>query len=184
LWIFLLASFGWLIWKCGRSAWLGWSRLERLHRILEEERWEIEHNRDQERDELKTLYAAKGFEGKLLDEVLDVLMADGDRLLKVMVEEDLGLSLEVHEHPLKQTLGAACGVVGSAAVCLSFFYLWPIGGLYLSAIAILGFSGYLSAHYQGNRFTSAIVWNLAVAFLSIGSTKFLLDFFVSMGWLS
>lgn len=181
-WTFLLASFAWLIWKSGRSAWLGWSRLERLHRILEEERWEIEHNRDQERNELKTLYTAKGFEGKLLEEVLDVLMADGDRLLKVMIEEDLGLSLEVHEHPLKQALGAACGVAWSAAICLGFFTLWPPGGLYLSAIAILGFSSYLSAYYQGNRFTSAIVWNVAIAVLSIGSTKFLLDFVVHTGW--
>lgn len=181
--MYLLISFGWLIWKCGRSAWLGWSRLERLHRILEEERWEIEHNRDQEREELKTLYAAKGFEGKLLEDVLDVLMADGDRLLKVMVGEELGLSLEVHEHPLKQALGAAIGVLISIATCLSFFYLWPPGGLYLSAIAVLGFSGYLSAHYEGNRFTSAIVWNLAIAFLSIGSTKFLIDFIVQLGWL-
>ncbi len=90
----------------GRSAWLGWSRLERLHRILAQEKWEIEHNREQEREELGVLYAAKGFEGKLLEDVLDVLMADGDRLLKVMVEEELGLTLESQVHPLKQGLGA------------------------------------------------------------------------------
>ncbi|NNM43886.1 MAG: hypothetical protein HKM07_06040, partial [Chlamydiae bacterium] len=45
----LLFSMGWLIWKTGRSALLGWSRLERLHRLIEEERWEIEHHRAQER---------------------------------------------------------------------------------------------------------------------------------------
>lgn len=181
--IFLLVSFGWLIWKCGRSAWLGWSRLERLHRILEEERWEIEHHRELEREELKTLYIAKGFEGKLLEEVLDVLMADGDRLLKIMVEEELGLSLEVHEHPLKQALGAAIGVLCSALLTTLLYFFWPTGGLYLSAIAILGFSGYLSAFYQGNRFTSAIVWNLAIGALSLFSTQFLLNFIVQMGWL-
>ena len=89
----LIFSTGWTLWKFGRSAWLGWSRLERLHRVVKQEKWEIDNNRDQERMELRELYAAKGFEGKLLDHVIDVLMADGDRLLKVMLEEELGLNL-------------------------------------------------------------------------------------------
>ena len=59
---FLLSvtCLGWVIWKTGRSAWLGWSRLERLHRLLAEEKWEIEFNRTQEKEELKVLYAAEG----------------------------------------------------------------------------------------------------------------------------
>ena len=44
-WILLLATIGWVIWKTGRSAWLAWSRLERLHRVMEQERWEITHHR-------------------------------------------------------------------------------------------------------------------------------------------
>ena len=49
-----------ITWKGGRSAWLAWARLERLHRILTQEKWEIDHHRDQEREELKALYRAKG----------------------------------------------------------------------------------------------------------------------------
>ena len=71
-----LFSLGWLIWKTGRSALLGWARLERLHRVIEEERYEIEHHRDQERQELKELYSAKGFEGKLLDDAVEVMEED------------------------------------------------------------------------------------------------------------
>lgn len=181
--IICVVAFGWLIWKTGRSAWLGWSRLERLHRILEEERWEIEHNRTQERAELKALYAAKGFEGKLLEDVLDVLMADGDRLLKVMIEEELGLSLEVHEHPLRQSLGAACGVVFTTAISLFSLWLWPAGGLYCAALIILSLSAYFSAYYEGNRFISAIIWNLAIAFFAVASAYFLLDYMERQGGL-
>jgi vacuolar iron transporter family protein len=102
--ILSVLSGGLVIWKTGRGAWLAWFRLERLHRIVAQEKWEIEHHRQQEREELKALYAAKGFEGKLLEEVLDVLMADGDRLLRVMIEEELGLSLESHEHPDRKSV--------------------------------------------------------------------------------
>lgn len=181
--LLLTAAFGWLVWKAGRSAWLGWSRLERLHRILEEERWEIEHNRSQEREELRVLYADKGFEGQLLEDVVDVLMADSDRLLKVMVEEELGLSLEVQDHPLQQGLGAACGAALAAALCLLGLWLWPLGGLYMSACLVLGLSGYVAARFEGNRLISAIVWNVSIAILAVGSAHFLLSFIWQVrGW--
>lgn len=176
----ILFLFGWLIWSVGRSAWLGWSRLERLHRILEEERWEIEHNRDQEREELKALYQAKGFEGQLLEDVLDVLMADGDRLLKVMIEEELGLTLEIHEHPLMQCCGAGIGILLSACLSLLCFWIWPPGGLTIAAFAILTISSWISATYQGNRRIPAIVWNVGLAFLAVGSTYFLLHFLTGL----
>lgn len=171
---------GWLIWKVGRSAWLGWSRLERLHRILEEENWEIEHNRAQERAELGVLYEAKGFQGKLLEDVLDVLMADGDRLLKVMIEEELGLTLEVYEHPLKQSFGAALGVVLTVGLSLLFFYLTPEYGLIISSVVMIGFSAAISAYFEKNRPIPAIVWNLGIAVFSLGSFYFLLEYLLEM----
>lgn len=174
--------FGWLIWCVGRSAWLGWSRLERLHRILEEERWEIEHNREQEREELKALYQAKGFEGQLLENVLDVLMADGDRLLKVMIEEELGLTLEVHEHPLRQSVGSALGVLLATALSFLCYRIWPPGGLYIAAFILILSSSWLSATYQGNRYIPAIVWNLGLLVLAVGSAYFLLLFLNDMRW--
>lgn len=175
--------FGWLIWSVGRSAWLGWSRLERLHRILEEEKWEIEHNREQERDELKALYQAKGFEGQLLEDVMDVLMADGDRLLKIMIEEELGLSLEVHEHPLKQSLGAAIGILLAACLSLICFWIWPTGGIYLSAFIVIAVASWISANFQGNQLIPAIIWNIGLVFLAGGSMYFLLKFLSDAGWI-
>lgn len=168
-------AFGWLIWKAGRSAWLAWFRLERLHRILRQEKWEIEHHRQQERDELRVLYAAKGFEGKLLEDVLDVLMADNDRLLKVMVEEELGLTLASYEHPLKQGLGAAIGVLFSAIICLTLALFIPVWGLLVGAILILLVMSILSAHLALNKFIPAVIWNLGIAFLAFGAVHFLLQ---------
>lgn len=177
----IFLGFGWMVWMAGRSAWLGWSRLERLHRILEEERWEIEHNREQEREELEALYQAKGFEGKLLEDVMDVLMADGDRLLKIMIEEELGLTLEVDEHPLKQGLGAAIGVLLATLMILLLYWIWPWGGIYLASGIVISVSSWVSAYYQGNRQISTIIWNLGLTFLAAASTYFLLIFFHEVG---
>jgi VIT1/CCC1 family predicted Fe2+/Mn2+ transporter len=166
-----------ILWKAGRSAWLGWSRLERLHRILAQEKWEIEHNRQQERDELRVLYQAKGFEGKLLEEVLDVLMADGNRLLKVMAEEELGLSLEAYDHPLTQSLGAAIGSFAAVIACLAGAYISPDWGIIAATLLVIASGAAIGAHHADNRYIPAIIWNLGLAAACLGTMYFLLEYF-------
>lgn len=176
----ILAVFGagWGLWKCGRSAWLGWSRLERLHRLLEQERWEIQHHRQQERDELGALYASKGLEGKLLEDVLDVLMADDNRLLRVMVEEELGLSLASQEHPLKQALGALIGSLIATFICLSGLSIYLPFGIIISALIVIGCAGALSGYHFSNRIIPAVIWNIGVAVLSFGFVYFIIQYLV------
>ena len=114
--IIILASFlmGLFLWKVGRSAHLGWARLERIDNLVEEEKDEIENNRDEERDELKEMYRAKGFNEPLLTKIIEVLMADDNKLLHVMLEEELHVSMDAYVHPLKQAFGAGIGVLVGA----------------------------------------------------------------------
>lgn len=175
--ILFVFSCSWLVWKTGRSAWLGWSRLERLHRIVAQEKWEIDHHRKQEREELGELYAAKGFEGRLLEEVLDVLMADDQRLLRVMVEEELGLTLSTHEHPLKQALGAFFGALLALFICLIGLMWSPSYGLVVGALLVVAISGAILAYRSENRLIPAIVWNLGIGLLSLGFVYFLIQYF-------
>lgn len=174
--ILAIFSLGWAIWKAGRSAWLAWSRLERMHRVVEQERWEIQHHRKQERDELTELYRAKGFEGQLLEDAIEVMMADDERLLKVMVEEELCLSLGTHEHPLKQALGAFLGTLITSTVCLLFFYLYPTYGMWAGSAFTLIAAAALSAFYEGNRIIPAICWNLGLGAMASGTAYFLFNY--------
>lgn len=172
--LLLIVSCGFIAWKGGRSAWLGWSRLERMHRVVEQERWEIQHHRQQERDELKEIYRAKGLEGKLLEDVMDVLMADEERLLRIMVEEELYLTLETHEHPLKQASGAVLGSLLASAIFLLCTFS-PIAP-WFAAFLIIAVSAWISATYEGNRRIPAIVWNIGIAGISIGIVYSFLDY--------
>ena len=162
-WFSLCFLFGWLFWRFGRSALLGWARLERLHRLIEEERWEIEHHRAQEKEELLALYEVKGFSGRLLDEVVETLMSDDDRLLQVMLEEELGLALESYEHPLKQAFGAALGVIFSALLLAASLFFLPVWGPFATGALIIALSGWIVAVKEKNHPMTALVWNLAIA---------------------
>lgn len=160
----MLFSFaaGFIFWKMGRAAWLSWYRLERLHRVMEEERREIEENRPQEKEELKALYAAKGFSGKLLDEVVDVLMADGDRALRVMLEEEMGFRLEENEHPLIQGLGAASGALVAAVIVLLACVPESTALLVGAVVVVFAVSTFFTAKCEHNKVIPAMVWNLGI----------------------
>lgn len=175
--IVFFVACGFAVWKTGRSALLGWSRLERLHRIVEQEKWEIEHHRQQEREELTELYRAKGFSGKLLEDVIDVLMSDGDRLLRVMIEEELGLTLGNQEHPLKQALGAFLGVFLAAALFLASLLISPFWGPLVLSAFLLSLAGYLAAWASDNLKIPSIVWHFSLGLLSFGFTYFLFSEF-------
>jgi vacuolar iron transporter family protein len=156
-----------LVWKTSRSAFWGWACLEKVHHLIQQEKWEIEHHRAQEKEELMELYHTKGFKDKQLQEVVEVLMADDNRLLQIMLEEELGLSLGSFEHPLRQCLGAALSVIITSIVCLGSLWLFGVMGMIIASLCILLMAGFLSAKQLGNDKIKSIVWTLAIGALSV-----------------
>ncbi|NGX31518.1 MAG: hypothetical protein K940chlam8_00889 [Chlamydiae bacterium] len=168
-------AIGFVAWHTGRSCFLGWTRLEKLHRVMLQEKKEIEENRAVEKQELREIYALKGFEGKLLDDVVNQLIQDDSRLLQVMLEEELGISIYCQVHPLKQGFGALCGglISGFFVIFMTFFYGWL--GCLITSISILFICAILFAKHQNNRIIPSTVWQLALFGLSFGCVYFLLQ---------
>lgn len=171
--IYIFLFFGWMIWSAGRSAFLGWLRLQRLNRLITEEKWEIEHHRDQEKQELEALYKAKGFSGKLLQEVVEVLMADDNRLLQVMLEEEMGLTLSSFEHPLKHALFSITGVFLTFLTICGSIILSPKYGIYISGILMVALAILIASKKEKNELMSSLVWLLGIFGISIASVYFI-----------
>jgi VIT1/CCC1 family predicted Fe2+/Mn2+ transporter len=60
------------------------------HRIATEH-YEIVHEPEEERAELRAIYHRKGFRGPLLDRIVNYLTADEERWLRAMVHDELGV---------------------------------------------------------------------------------------------
>ncbi|MCB0641559.1 MAG: VIT1/CCC1 transporter family protein, partial [Phaeodactylibacter sp.] len=104
-----------------------------------------------EREEVRAIYASKGFEGELLEQVVDVITADRDRWVDVMMKEELEM-VEEKKSPIMM------GMI----TYLSFLLIGLIPLLVYVWDYIFGFSG------------SLFLWSCmltSIAFVLIGFLK-------------
>ncbi len=65
-----------------------------LHRYRQMEYMHIHRVPDREREEIRQIFAAKGFEGELLEQVVDTICQDQHRWVDTMLVEEWGLRLQ------------------------------------------------------------------------------------------
>jgi VIT1/CCC1 family predicted Fe2+/Mn2+ transporter len=147
------------LWRGLKTTLQGFTRLDRLHTLIEEEKYEIDHNRDEEKLELIAIYEAKGFKSPLLEEVVATLMADDNRLLQVMLEEEMGVSFETLDHPIVTGSMATLGAL-TALGLVTALHLIP-HGVAVGGLILLGLCGFYEAKKQKLPPMIHLTWTLA-----------------------
>lgn len=77
---------------------------EVLDQRIATERYEIKHEPEEERAELRAIYQDKGFSGPLLDRVVSYLTANDERWHRAMVHDELGVVANERINPWLQGL--------------------------------------------------------------------------------
>lgn len=104
----------------GVSNYLGTrSRQEEVARARADEAWQIEAHPEGEQQEIREIFARKGFGGETLDRVVEVITSDRKIWIDTMMEQELKLS-EIVARPLRAGL-----VTFAAFVICGFLPLLP-----------------------------------------------------------
>ncbi|HEU5375503.1 MAG TPA: VIT1/CCC1 transporter family protein [Ktedonobacteraceae bacterium] len=140
------------------------------HEVLDQriatERWEIVHEPEEERAEVRDIYRHKGLRGDLLERVVKELTADEERWLRTMVQDEHGLVEGAPPRPAWQQGGliGIAFVIGGLVPTLAFLLslpqprFWAYGLTALVAVVL----GALKA-----RYTSKGVVRSSLEFLTI-----------------
>ncbi len=123
---------------------------DRDHYLKEREREkeEIEKIPGREKEEIRRIYAAKGFQGKLLSEIVDTISANKKVWINVMMDEELHLALVDTKIVLRTGV-----IVGLAAFLGSLIPLLPFvffarNLAFILAIAISGIALFAVGSYE------------------------------------
>lgn len=164
----------------GLGTYLG-SKSEKEHyeNELRREQYEMEFMPEIERQEIRDIYAAKGFKGKLLEEVVTQITGDKEVWLKTMMTEELGFA-ELPPNPRRNGLVMSVAFfVGASIPTLP--YILPFSALSapVPALANLPFmfffslsfsiAGLLLAGALKTRFTKKNILLSAFETLAVGA---------------
>lgn len=159
------------------------SELDNFRRHEKIEYWEVEHLPEMERNEVREIFAAKGFEGELLEKVVDVICSDRDRWVDTMMKEELGMMKE-ERSPFKIGLVTFLAFLAVGLVPL-LVYVWDFiagfpGNLFLTASLLTAFAfgviGFLKTYVTETSRWRGILETLALGVIAAAVSYFVGDF--------
>jgi VIT1/CCC1 family predicted Fe2+/Mn2+ transporter len=122
---------------------------------LQRERAEIASLPEAERDAVRAMYAAKGFSGGLLDEVVDTITANRDGWLTTVMDDELHLQPVRTDDALRSSVViTAATLVGHLIPLLPFLWLARtpavVVAITLSALVLFGVGAYSAITLVGD----------------------------------
>jgi len=104
------------------------ARIEYIQKERKREEWEIDHMAETEKDEIRDIYAKKGFTAEMLDEIVKVITARRKVWVDTMMKEELGL-IEDGRKPLDTALSTVFGFVVIGIIPMIPFIFIHLTGL-------------------------------------------------------
>jgi len=129
-----------------------------------------------ETKEIYDIYYAKGFRGKLLDDVVKQITADKKRWLSIMMKEELGLTSEFI-HPIKSAIVVGlAAIIGSFIPLVAFFFL-PVKTAIIFSVIVSAVALFITGVFEA-RINLTKWWKKGLELMIIGMAAALIGFIV------
>jgi VIT1/CCC1 family predicted Fe2+/Mn2+ transporter len=151
------------------------------HRAIEY--WEVDNIPEMEREEIREIYREKGFEGELLEQVVQVITADRDRWVDTMMKEELSM-MKDKRSPIK--IGAVTfGSFVLVGLVPMVVYVWDYlfgfeNDLFVSASILTSFAflgvGFLKTYVTQTNRWKGMLETLVLGAIAAGVAYWVCDF--------
>ena len=156
------------------------SEVQQYNKHRKVEYWEVDHIPEKEREEVEEIYREKGFEGELLQQVVDKICEDKDRWVDVMMKEELEMFLS-DKSPFGMGLVTFISflIVGFIPLLI---YVWdyasPIEYSLFTISSILTAVAFIGIGILKSWVTSTSWWRSIAETLILGGSAAILAYFV------
>jgi vacuolar iron transporter family protein len=145
------------------------SARQEVDRTRREEEMHIELIPEGEREEIRQIFAAKGFDGSTLDEIVNVMTRDRQRWVDTMLTDELGLQLDPPA-PFRAALVTMFAFVFTGLVPLlplPFAIAAPAGDTFVISAVLTGATFFAIGVWRGLRLDGR-PWTSGLEILTIG----------------
>ena len=129
------------------------AKMEFIDMKQKQEEWEIDNLKDQEKEEIRTIYREKGFKGQLLEDIVRIITSRRKVWVDTMMKEELGL-IKDDKKPINSSASTFIGFNTIGVIPLIPFVVFLIFGFDITS----------------NAFFYSIL-SVIVAFLLVGMIK-------------
>jgi vacuolar iron transporter family protein len=155
------------------------------HRNIEY--WEVDNIPEKERQEIVEIYSAKGFDGELLEKVVDVIVSDRDRWVDEMMKDELNM-IEDTKSPFKIGLATLISFIFIGFIPLMVyvydFFNETVIDLFFWTSLFTGVAfvviGWLKSYVNQTNVFKSVLETLALGFVGALVAYFVGDFLESL----
>jgi len=104
-----------------------------------------------ERDEIRAIYARKGFHGEMLDRIVETITADDDVWVGVMMAEELRLAPTDHRSAARSAAVVGLSAIVGSLIPLIPFVVLPFASAMASSLAIAAAALFAVGAYKARR---------------------------------
>lgn len=130
-----------------------------------------------ERDEIREIYRRKGFEGELLERVVETITNDQEVWIAVMMAEEHKLAPVDRRRALRSALVVGVSALVGSLVPLAPFLVLPVGAGMAASIAVAALFLFIAGAYEA-RVTVGRPWRSGLELAVIGTVSALVGYAV------
>jgi len=137
----------------------------------EREAWEIDHFPEGEREEVRVLYKNYGFEGKILESIVEKITSDKKLWVRVMMEQELKLEPVNRKDALPAAIIVGVSALVGSFIPLTAFFFLPIQiaigiALVVSATTLFTVGYYKAQKTLGRKFVRSGIEMMVIGMVS------------------